>query len=137
MLSQDDHDLSRFWFTGLVPPPALAQLFNLADLHIYLTVPFVLSWSLMDALACGATVLASRTPPVMEMIEHDKNGLLADFFNVDAFVETALRVLDAPQDYKHLGQAAVEMIRSRYALDVCLPQMQSLYQEALTRRRGS
>ena len=51
---QDDYDLSRFIFLGLIPPPLLAELFDLSDLHLYLTVPFVLSWSLMDALACGA-----------------------------------------------------------------------------------
>jgi len=50
-----------------------------------LTVPFVLSWSMMDALACGTTVLASDTAPVREMIGHGENGLLADFFNVEGF----------------------------------------------------
>jgi glycosyltransferase involved in cell wall biosynthesis len=133
VLAQDAYDLSRFTFLGLVPPPVLAQLFAITDLHIYLTVPFVLSWSLMDALACGAPVLASDTGPVREMIEPGKNGLLCDFFDVDGLVETANRVLDAPQEYRHLGAAGVELIRSRYSLDVCLPQMLQLYQEGRAR----
>lgn len=131
VLAQDRYDLSRFLFLGLLPPPTLAQLLALSDLHVYLTVPFVLSWSMMDALACGCTVLASRTAPVCEMIEHGKNGLLVDFFDIEGFVETANRVLDAPRDFKYLGQAGVEMIRERYSLEVCLPQMLRLYEESL------
>jgi glycosyltransferase involved in cell wall biosynthesis len=134
VLAQDNYDLSRFMFLGLVPPPVLAQLFALSDLHVYLTVPFVLSWSLMDALACGATVLASNTAPVREMIEHGQNGLLADFFDVDGLAETADRVLNAPQEYKHLGAAGVGMICSRYSLEVCLPRMLDLYREVLAAR---
>lgn len=136
VLARDDYDLSRFIFTGLLPTPALAELFAISDLHIYLTVPFVLSWSLMDALACGATVLASDTPPVREMIEHGKNGLLADFFDIEGLADAAEAVLDAPRDYKHLGQAGISMIRERYSLDVCLPKMLDLYEEATHAKRG-
>lgn len=101
VLARDDYDLSRFVFTGLLPTPALVQLFALSDLHIFLTVPFVLSWSLMDALACGTTVLASNTPPVREMVRHSHNGLLADFFDVEGLVQLANQVLDAPQTTRH------------------------------------
>jgi glycosyltransferase involved in cell wall biosynthesis len=135
VLARDQYDLSRFLFTGLLPMPALAQLLAVTDLHIYLTVPFVLSWSLMDALACGATVLASDTPPVREMITHGRNGLLADFFDAEGLAAAAARVLDAPQDYRPLGQAAVEMVRERYSLEVCLPRMLALYEDAFHARR--
>ncbi|MGF1579511.1 MAG: glycosyltransferase [Gemmataceae bacterium] len=128
--SQDNYDLSRFRFLGLVPPAVLSYLFSLTDLHIYLTVPFVLSWSVMNALACGTTLLASSTSPVQEMITHEQNGLLVDFFDVDGFVEQANRVLDNPNDFRHLGEAGVEMIRKEYSLDVCLPKMLELYEEA-------
>src|SRR5262249_28935160 len=87
VLARDDYDLSRFIFTGSVPIGTLVQLFALSDLHIYLTVPFVPSWSLLNALACGATVLASNTPPVCEVIEHAKTGLLVDFFDVEGIAE--------------------------------------------------
>ena len=132
VLSQDDYDLERILFLGRLPPSELAELLALSDLHVYLTVPFVLSWSLMNALACGATVLASQTAPVAEMIEHGKNGLLVDFFDVDGFVAQAEKVLDSPDDFKHLGTAGVEMIRSGYSLDVCLPRMLKLYEEVVT-----
>jgi glycosyltransferase involved in cell wall biosynthesis len=131
VLEQDDYDLSRFVFTGLMPTPALAQLLAMSDLHIYLTVPFVLSWSMMNALACGTTVLASDTAPVREMIEHEKNGLLVDFFDTDGFVALAHRVLDAPGEFKPLGAAGVELIRRSYSLDVCIPRMAQLYEETV------
>ena len=137
VLAQDQYDLSRFQFTGLMPTPLLAELFAVSDLHVYLTVPFVLSWSLMDALACGTTVLASDTAPVREMIEHGKNGLLVDFFDIEGMANLASQVLDAPGDYKHLGKAGVEMIQSKYSLDVCLPQMLQLYEEASAPRSTS
>jgi glycosyltransferase involved in cell wall biosynthesis len=130
VLSRDDYDLSRFLFTGLLPPKDLAQLFSLSDLHIYLTVPFVLSWSLLNALACGTTVLASNTAPVREMIRHEENGLLVDFFDVNGLADLAGKVLDAPQAYKHLGQAGIRQIQERYSLAVCLPQMLALYEDA-------
>lgn len=129
VLSRDTYDLSRFLFLGRVAPPDLARLFNLTDLHVYLTVPFVLSWSLMNALACGATVLASDTPPVREMIEHGRNGLLTDFFDVDALADRAGEVLDRPEDYRHLGENGMRLIHEKYALDDCLGQMVALYQK--------
>jgi glycosyltransferase involved in cell wall biosynthesis len=130
VLAQDNYDLSRFVFLGLLPPAELAQLFAVTDLHVYLTVPFVLSWSLLNALACGATVLASDTEPVREMIEHERNGLLVNFFDADGLAETASRVLDAPGEYRRLGAAGAEMVRERYSLDVSLPQMLRLYEDA-------
>ncbi|MBI2807061.1 MAG: glycosyltransferase [Planctomycetes bacterium] len=134
VLDRDDYDLSRFIFTGPIPIGTLVQVFALSDLHIYLTVPFVLSWSMLNALACGATVLASNTPPVREVIEPGKTGLLEDFFDVDRLSDQALRVLDAPGDFNPLGQAGVELIRNRYSLDVCLPRMLALYEDAVHAR---
>lgn len=129
VLSKDDYDLERILFLGRVPPNQLANLFSISDLHFYLTAPFVLSWSLMNALACGATVMGSDTAPVREMITDGENGLLFDFFDVDAAVERATQVLDAPEDYRSLGTAATEMIRTQYSMEVCLPKMLRLYQD--------
>jgi glycosyltransferase involved in cell wall biosynthesis len=127
VFAQDDYDLSRFRFLGLLPPAELARLFSLSDLHIYLTVPFVLSWSLFDALACGTTVLASNTAPVRELVTAGENGLLADFYDVDEFVRLAEQVLDEPEAFRHLGENGQELIRRRYSLDVCLPRLRDLY----------
>lgn len=136
VLERDQYDLSRIIFTGLLPTPQLVQLFAASDLHLYFTVPFVLSWSLMDALACGVTVLCSNTPPVREMVRHGENGLLAEFFDVDGFVNQANNVLDNPGDYKHLGRSGIEMIRNHYSLDVSLPRMLHLYEDAINARKS-
>jgi glycosyltransferase involved in cell wall biosynthesis len=127
VLAEGGCNLDRVWFVGALPPQQLADALRLSDLHIYLTVPFVLSWSCMDALACGCTVLASDTPPVREMITHERNGLLADFFDTDAFVSQALRVLDDPAAFRPLGERAAETIRERYSVDVVLPRMLEMY----------
>ena len=91
-------------------------------------MPFVLSWSLLNALACGATVLASDTPPVREMIRNGENGLLFDFFDVDALAEFANQLLDRGDEYKVLGRQAAAIIQEKYSVDVCLPQMVEMYE---------
>lgn len=136
ILKQDNYDLSRFIFTGRVEPNQLADIISMGDLHIYLTVPFVLSWSLMNSLACGATVLASDTAPVKEMIRHGENGLLGGFFDVDRLTELALQVLDDPPAYRHLGEAGMHMIQENYSLDKMLPKMLDLYERTLNKHRG-
>ncbi|MFM7163313.1 MAG: glycosyltransferase [Planctomycetaceae bacterium] len=136
VLARDTYDLSRILFLGRLAPRDLARLLSLSDLHIYLTVPFVLSWSLMNALACGTTVLASNTPPVREMIVAGQTGLLADFFDIDALVSQADAVLRSPADYRHLGNAGQRLIHEQYSLDVCLPRMEQLYERALNRPRA-
>jgi glycosyltransferase involved in cell wall biosynthesis len=130
VLAQDSYDLSRFLFTGLLSEPALAQLLAISDLHIYLTVPFVLSWSLVNALSCGAVALASDTPPVRELVTHEKTGLLVPFFDVEGFVEAANRVLDDPMAYKPLGRTGAALVREKYSLDVCLPRFLQLCEDA-------
>ena len=128
VLDQDDYDLNRILFLGRIPPDELAQLLAISDLHVYLTVPFVVSWSLFDALACGCTVLASDTAPVQEVIQHGVNGLLVDFFDVESFVAAANQVLDDPVAHRHLGQMGLQLVREQYSMEKCLPKMLSLYE---------
>lgn len=135
-LAQDQYDLSKFHFTGRLPSPELGKLLASGDLHIYLTVPFVLSWSMMDALSCGAVVLASATAPVREMIRDGENGLLVDFFDTDAMAEKAVKVLQDPAAYRPLGRRAEEIIAEQYSLEAVLPKMLAMYDGAVTRRAG-
>jgi glycosyltransferase involved in cell wall biosynthesis len=129
ILRQDDFDLKRLLFLGSLTPADLVRVLSLSDLHFYLTVPFVLSWSLLDALACGCTVLASDTAPVREFIHHGQTGLLQNFFDVDGFAATALQVLKDPEAYRHLGQAGETLIREQYSLDKLIPRMTQFYEE--------
>jgi glycosyltransferase involved in cell wall biosynthesis len=134
VLAQDNYDLSRFAFVGRLAPDVLAQVFSITDLHLYLTVPFVLSWSLMNALACGTTVLASNTAPVQEMIQHEKNGLLVDFFDVEGFAQQANRVLNDPEQFRPLGLAGTRMIQEEYSLDVCFPRWKRMLEGEIEKR---
>lgn len=139
VLAQDEYDLSRIHFTGRVAPEQLRQLLAITDLHVYLTVPFVLSWSCLNAMACGATVLGSATAPVREVIEDGVNGLLVDFFDHEALAEHAITVLQDPVEHRRtLGAAARATIEQRYALDVTFPQLTAFFAEVAARlRRGA
>lgn len=132
VLAQDEYQLSKFVFTGPLPTRELARLLSVSDLHLYLTVPFVLSWSLFNALACGVTVLASDTAPVRELIVQQENGLLAPFFDVDEFTRLALEVLRDPPAYSELGQHGRQLIEDKYALERTLPQMLALYEKVMS-----
>lgn len=131
VLSQDNYDLSRFAFLGAIPPEVLARLFSITDLHVYLTVPFVLSWSLFNALACGTTVLASDTAPVREIVTHEVNGLLVDFFDVEKMADSAERVLREPAQFQPLGVAGRQLVSERYSTEVCLPRLLQLFEQTM------
>jgi glycosyltransferase involved in cell wall biosynthesis len=133
-LAQDQYDMSKFVFTGRLSPEDLGRLMASGDLHMYFTVPFVLSWSMMDALSCGAVVLASDTAPVKEMIRDGENGLLANFFDTDEIAARALDVLRDPAKYRPLGRAAEGNIVREYSLEAVLPRMLTLYEEAVAKR---
>lgn len=122
-------DLSRIHFIGRLPPPQLAQLLSHSDLHIYLTAPFVLSWSLLNAMSCGCTILGSDTAPVREVIHEGQTGLLADFFRVDQFTEKALSALDSPERSRQLGWNARALIEAKYSQPVCLAQIENLFKQ--------
>jgi len=129
VLLQDNYDLGRFCFTDIVSPERLAEILSISDLHIYLTVPFVLSWSLFNALACECVVLASDTDPVREVITHGENGLLNDFFDVEGFADQALKVLRDPNAHRSLGRAGAKMVHERFSLDYCFPRLAEFYQQ--------
>jgi glycosyltransferase involved in cell wall biosynthesis len=133
VLAGQNYDLSRMHFVGTLPEEELAALLASTDLHIYLTVPFVLSWSMMNAMSCGAVVLGSSTAPVREMITDGENGLLADFYKPEEFAAKALEVLTDPSQFRPLGRAAEKLIADKYSLEVMLPRMMTLYEETTNR----
>ncbi|GIW75561.1 MAG: glycosyl transferase family 1 [Phycisphaerae bacterium] len=136
VLDQDHYDLERIRFVGRLPMDELARTLASTDLHIYLTVPFVLSWSMMDAMSCGAVVLGSDTSPVREMIRDGHNGLLVDFFNPQAIADKACEVLIDPDSFRPLGRFAEQTIMENYSLEAVLPQMLQLYEDALNTKTG-
>jgi glycosyltransferase involved in cell wall biosynthesis len=128
VISRGNFDLSRFVFLGQIDPKALAEVLRITDLHLYLTAPFVLSWSLLNAMASGAVVLASDVAPVREVIEPGVNGLLEPLFDVDRLAETALRVLDDPASFGPLGLEARRTIEERYSIEVAIPPLKDYFE---------
>lgn len=126
VIQTEQPDLSRFRFLGMVPRTQLADILSLSDLHCYFTVPFVLSWSLLNALACECTVLGSNVGPVREVITHGQTGLLGDFFDVAGLAEQALHVLRMPSRYRDLGRAGRALIEREYSLEQTVPQLLAL-----------
>ncbi|MDG4646873.1 glycosyltransferase [Roseibacterium sp. SDUM158017] len=102
----DRLDWNRVHFLGRVPYTSYKQVIQVSRCHIYLTVPFVLSWSLLEAMAMGATIVASDTAPVREAVEHGKNGLLVDFFQPEALARQVVEVLERPEAHAPLGAEA-------------------------------
>lgn len=113
---------ARVHYLGKLPHDQLVRLYQTSTVHVYLTYPFVLSWSVLEAMSAGCAVVASRTGPVEEVIQDGDNGVLVDFFNPSALVETVLTLVSDPQQRKILGQNARKTIVERYDLKtVCLP----------------
>lgn len=130
----DRIDRSRISFLGNVTYPAFVNLLRLSAAHVYLTYPFVLSWSMLEAMSCGALVIGSRTQPVEEVIDHGRNGLLVDFFDYDAIADTVAEGLAHPERYHGIRQAARQTIIDQYDLRRhCLPRQMQLI-EGLARR---
>lgn len=133
----DKLDLTRLHFTGRIPHPALLALFRISRAHVYLTYPYVLSWSMIEAMGCEALVIGSATAPVQEVIEHGVNGLLVPFFDTAALAETVVDALAHPDRYAPIRKAARQTLLERYDLQsICLPQQIKLFDAVLEGRAG-
>ena len=118
-----DMDWSRCHFLGQVPYPDFRKIIQISRCHIYLTMPFVLSWSMMEAMSMQATIVASDVLPVREMLTHGETGLLVDFHQPDALASQVIDVLANTPDYQALGVQAREFVREKHDfLTKCLPE---------------
>lgn len=119
---RDALDLSRVHFFGRVPYHQYRAVLQVSTVHIYLTYPFVLSWSLLEAMSTGCAIVASSTPPVREVISHGENGLLVDFFDTVALADAVCSLCDDAAMRRSLGEAARTHVVNNYDLrNVCLP----------------
>jgi len=115
------YDPSKVHFTGNLPYPAFIQLLQLSQAHVYLTYPFVLSWSLMEAMSTQCSIIGSNTAPVQEMITHGENGLLVDFFDHQAVAESVAELLNNRELAENLGKQARTTILKDYSIKQCVP----------------
>ncbi|MES2984462.1 MAG: glycosyltransferase family 4 protein [Pseudomonadota bacterium] len=114
-------DLSRIHFIGTVPYDQLLAAFQVSAAHLYLTFPFVLSWSMLEAMACGVALVASNTKPVLEVVEDGVNGLLVDFFSPEDVAAKVMQVLDDPTRNQAMRAQARATVVDRFALTTLLP----------------
>jgi glycosyltransferase involved in cell wall biosynthesis len=114
-------DLSRIHFTGSLPYNQYLKVIQASSVHVYLTYPFVLSWSAIESMSTGCLVLGSDTQPVREVITDGENGLLVDFFNPKAVADRISEVLNHPTQMAELRVKARQTVLDRYALKDLLP----------------
>jgi glycosyltransferase involved in cell wall biosynthesis len=115
--------MDRVHFLGGLPYQDYLRVMQVSACHVYLTYPFVLSWSCLEALSMARVVVGSRTGPVEEVITHGENGLLVDFFDPAAMAQQVVDVLADPAGHAALGQRARERLVAQYDLHTrCLPQ---------------
>lgn len=112
-------DLSRIHCLGRLPYGEMLAVLQLSAAHVYFSYPYALSWSLLEAMACGAVVVGSANGPVDEVIQHSHNGLLVPFAAHDQLAATLLQVLADPAAHAPLGLAARATVEQRYTLAAC------------------
>ena len=114
--------MDRVHFLGGLPYQDYLRVIQVSRCHVYLTYPFVLSWSCLEAMSAGCVVVGSRTAPVQEVIEDGRNGLLVDFFDATALAHQVVAVLAKPASFAPLGRRARQTVIERYDLQsICLP----------------
>ncbi|WP_163848238.1 glycosyltransferase [Pseudooceanicola aestuarii] len=117
-----DADWARVHFLGRIPYDRFTALLQVSRVHLYLTYPFVLSWSLLEAMSVSGAIVASVTAPVAEVLRHGETARLVDFFDGDALVAETLRLLDNAGERARLGAAARAHVVANYDLSTrCLP----------------
>ncbi len=131
MLNKVPLDLNRVHFTGLLPYNQYLQVLQASSVHVYLTRPFVLSWSMLEALSTGCLIVASSTAPVTEVIEDGVNGLLVDFFSPEEICDRVEEVLDHPNQMSSIRAKARETILEKYDLAKLLSQHLEWIQEGI------
>lgn len=119
-----DCDWARVHFLGKIPYPSYVKLLQVSTVHVYLTYPFVLSWSLLEAMSAGCAIVASDTQPLREVVRHGETGRLVDFFGSKVLIDEVVRLLDDRAYAGKLGQAARQLVVERYDLKrQCLPRL--------------
>jgi glycosyltransferase involved in cell wall biosynthesis len=118
-----DADWGRVHFLGNVPYHLFIPLLQLSRVHVYLTYPFVLSWSFLEAMSIGCAIVASDTQPVQEVLKHEENGRLVPFFAREELIENICELLDNEAERRRLGANARQFVVDHYDLrSICLPQ---------------
>jgi glycosyltransferase involved in cell wall biosynthesis len=118
----DRLDPARVHFTGVLSRPLLMTALSLSRAHVYYTYPFVLSWSVLEAMACEGLVIGSDTAPLRDAITSGQDGLLLDFFDVEALSDALIQACREPERFSAMRRAARQTILERFdRARLCLP----------------
>ena len=129
LMQEVDLPADRIHFIGTLPYDQMLDVLRVGAAHLYLTFPFVLSWSMLEAMACGVALVASDTKPVREVVQHGVNGLLADFFSPEDVAAKLGQLLDARDGNAAMRVAARQTIVDRFDLQTLLPLHMQLVRE--------
>ncbi len=127
MLQETKVDTARAHFTGKLPVHLYRRVLQVSAVHVYLTYPFVLSWSMLEAMASGCLVVASRTGPVEEVVRDGENGLLVDFFNYEKMAERVLQALNHNERFTALREKARHEITEKFNLRSSLKKYDEMF----------
>ena len=116
---KDALDMRRVHFVGKVPYADFVRVLQVSSVHVYLTYPFVLSWSLLEAMSAGCAIVASDTAPVREAIAHGETGQLVDFFDTPALTQQIISLCENPAERARLGAQARAFAVENYDLQTC------------------
>ena len=122
-------DPSRVHFLGKLPYQRYLSMLQVSSAHVYLSAPFVLSWSCLEALAARCVIVGSATPPVQEVIEDGRNGLLVDFFSPTEIAERVAEALARRHAMDAIRRRARDTVLERYDLSKCLPRQIRIVRE--------
>ena len=131
-------DMARVHFTGRIPHEGLIALFRISRAHIYYTYPFVLSWSLVEAMGCEALIIGSDTPPLAEVMRDGENGILLPFHDPARLADAVVEAVAHPDRFEPLRGAARRTMLEQFDLHaICLPRMVKLFDAVLEGRPGT
>jgi len=131
-LKENPVDLSRVHFVGKVPYDVFKKMLQTSDAHVYLTYPFVLSWSALEAMSSECLIIGSRTPPVEEVVRHGENGILVDFFDAKGIADAVTEALRNKESFRGMRRAARQTVVENYDLKtVTLPKQIALLERMI------
>ena len=121
-----DLDWSRVHHVGRVNHNLLIDIFRISSAHVYLTYPFVLSWSLLEAMSCGCLIIGSDTLPVREVISQKQNGILTPFHDTTLLAKNIISALDKPSEFENIRARARKSVIKNYSIDSCIKKQLAL-----------
>lgn len=131
-LAEHDFDMDRLHFVGRLPYDGYRTLLQRSNVHVYLTKPFVLSWSCIEAMSTGCPMVASDCPPVREAL-NDGAARFTDMEDIDGIADAIRWMLDHPRRARQMGDRAREIAVETYAQSTIFPQKDAWLRDLIAR----